>query len=278
MKVVEYDPSRRAEVAELIGRVWGKRPAEDELAWFYEGNPVRPASVLLAEEDGKTVGTTALSFVQMSLGGERREVGMAVRLATDPDYRGRGIFAGLMSAQEEQARELGVGLLLSVTNDASTPILVDRLEWSRLAPLRLWMRAKARRGRSWAPAIGRFDADPPSPGSGDRVLRDAAWLNWRFVEGPGLYTRLVEEGYAVAGRWRGFGVVAAMAGDLLRDVASAAGGPLVLATPPPGERRRYLLGGYVPTPKTFTVLGKSLDASVPLPEQPHFELGDLDFL
>ena len=232
MKVVEYDPSRRAELADLMGRVWGKRPAEEELAWFYEGNPVRPSSVLLAQEDGKTVGTTALSFLRMSIGGEEREVAMAVRLATDPDYRGRGIFAGLMSSQEERARALGLPLLLSVTNDASTPILVDRLEWSRLAPVRLWMRAKLGRGRAWAPAVGRFDADPPSPGRGDRVLRDAAWLNWRFAERPGRYTCLVEEGYAVAGRWRGFGVVAAMAGDLLRDAGSAAGGPLVLAAPP----------------------------------------------
>src|SRR6202035_2647287 len=103
MKVVEYDPSRRADLADLMGRVWGKRPVEDELAWFYEDNPVRAASVLVAEEDGKTVGTTALSFLRMSIGGEKREVGMAVRLATDPDYRGRGIFAGLMSGQEERA-------------------------------------------------------------------------------------------------------------------------------------------------------------------------------
>ena len=50
MQVVEYDPSRRADGAELMGGVWGKRPSDEELAWFYEGNPVRPASVLLAEE------------------------------------------------------------------------------------------------------------------------------------------------------------------------------------------------------------------------------------
>ena len=53
MRVVEYDPSRRADVADLMERVWGERPTEEELAWFYERNPVRPASVLLAEEDGK---------------------------------------------------------------------------------------------------------------------------------------------------------------------------------------------------------------------------------
>jgi GNAT superfamily N-acetyltransferase len=278
VQVVEYDPSRRADVADLMGRVWGKRPSEEELAWLYERNPVLPASVLLAEVDGKTVGTTALSFVQMSIGGQKTEVGMAVRLATDPDFRGRGIFAGLISAHEERARALGIRLLLSVTNKASTPILVDRLGWRRLAPVRVWARSKLRREPVWAAKVARFDVEPRLLGEGDRVLRDAAWLNWRFADGPGSYTRLVEEGYAIAGRWRRFGVVAVLAGDLFRDVASAAGGPVVLAAPPPHERQRYLLAGYLPTPKTFTVVGKSLDPSVPLPTRPHFELGDLDFL
>ena len=56
VRVVEYDPSRRADVADLMGRVWGERPDESELEWFYERNPVRPASVLLGEEDGSVVG------------------------------------------------------------------------------------------------------------------------------------------------------------------------------------------------------------------------------
>ena len=33
-----------------------------------------------------------------------------------------------------------------------------------------------------------------------------------------------------------------------------------------------------PTHRTFTVLGKALDPAQPIPERPHFELGDLDFL
>jgi hypothetical protein len=220
----------------------------------------------------------------MSIGGEEREVGMAVRLATDPAYRGRGVFATLVEAHEERARDLGVSLLLSVTNKASTPILVERLGWSRLPSIRVWTRVKLRSGRMWMPPVARFDTEPRSTGPGDRVLRDAAWLNWRFAEGPGHYTRLVESDraasarYAVSARWRGCGVVAAMAGDLFRDVAIAAGGPLVLAAPAPTEQRRYLFGGYLPSPKSFTVVGKSLDDAVPLPERPHFELGDLDFL
>jgi GNAT superfamily N-acetyltransferase len=278
VNVREYDPSLRAPLAELMGRVWGKRPSEEELAWFYEQNPVRPASVLLAEEGGRVVSTSALGFVPMSIGGRAVEVGMAVRAATDPAYRGRGIFADLMRQNEERVRELGVPLLLSVTNAASTPVFVDRLGWSRLEPIRLWARAKLLRGRTWARPAPRFGDLSAEAGVDDCVLRDAAWLNWRFADGPRSYTRLVEEGYAVAGRWHGCGILAAMVGDLFRDAASAAGGPLVLAAPPPSRRSRYLFGGYLPTPKTFTVLGKSLDPAFPLPERPHFELGDLDFV
>ena len=45
-----------------MARVWGRRPDEAELEWFYERNPVRPASVVLAEEDDRVVGSAALSF------------------------------------------------------------------------------------------------------------------------------------------------------------------------------------------------------------------------
>ena len=47
MRVADYGPSRRADVADLTARVWGTRPTEAELEWFFERNPVRPASVLI---------------------------------------------------------------------------------------------------------------------------------------------------------------------------------------------------------------------------------------
>src|ERR1700690_1077317 len=97
-------------------RVWGKRPAEAELEWFYERNPVRPASVLLGEEDGMGVATVAIAFVAMTIGGERAEVGMPLRVATDPAYQGRGIFGELQAANEERVRGLGIRLLLTVPN------------------------------------------------------------------------------------------------------------------------------------------------------------------
>jgi GNAT superfamily N-acetyltransferase len=279
VKVVEYDPSRRTEVADLMGLVWGERPDEEGLAWFYEQNPVRPASVLLAEEDGKTVGTAAISFLRMSIGGESLEVGMPLRVATDPAYRGRGIFGALQARNEERVRGLGVRLLLTVPNAASAPVFLNRLGWSSLPPLRVWAHPRLGLRRPRANAVTRFGPGrSPSPEGGDRVLRDAAWLNWRFADSPTRYTLLEGEGYGVVGRRGRLAVVAAVDGDLLADVTSAAGAPLAIAAPPAWLHGRYARGGYVPTHRTFAVLGKALEPGQTVPTQPHFELGDLDFL
>ena len=289
MRIVEYGPDRRSDVADLMQRVWGRRPAEAELEWSYERNPVRAASVLIAEEDDQVVGTVAVRFLRMSIGGEEVEVGMPVGLATDPAYHGRGVFSRLELANEERVRELGIGLLLIVPNAASTPVLAGRLGWCELPSLRVWARVRVLRAR---PRRARqADRLPPlvtppheQRAAGDHVLRDSAWLNWRFADAPRPYVLLDgRDGYAVAGSRGRLGVVAAVSpdrgrGDLLGEVTAAAPGRLLIAAPPPGERRRYALAGYVPTPRAFTVLGKSLHPSQRLPARPHFELGDLDFM
>lgn len=277
MKIVEYDASRRGAVADLMGRVWGERPAESELEWFYERNPVAPASVLLAEEDGALVATASISFVRMSIGGEELTVGMPLRVATDEAYRGRGIFRELEEANEERARAAGVRLLLTVPNAASAPVFLEKLGWEVLPRLRVWARMRVLPSRRSNHQVERF-APTEAQGAGDRVLRDAAWLNWRFADAPKPYTLLQHNGYAVTGTRGRFGVIAAVAGPLLRAASGAAGRRALIALPPPTEHGRYLRAGFLPSRRTFTVLGRSLDPALPLPAQPHFELGDLDFL
>ncbi|HEY3920835.1 MAG TPA: GNAT family N-acetyltransferase [Gaiellaceae bacterium] len=241
MRIADYGPSRRADVADLMALVWGARPDEAELEWFYERNPVRPASVLLGEEDGQVVATVAMSFHRRSIGGRELEVGMPLRVATDPVYRGRGIFAELEHANEERARERGVALLLTVPNAASAPVFLEKLGWKALPLLRVWARLRppARRGAR----LERFD-DP--------------YLDWRFVDAPRDYA-LYADGTVVGRR----GHVSYVA----RGRPSAA--MLTL--------RGSLQAGFIPTPKTFTLLGKSLDGSL-LPDQVDFEFGDLDFM
>jgi GNAT superfamily N-acetyltransferase len=260
-------------------RVWGVRPTEEELAWFYERNPVRPASVLIGEADGRTAGSVAMSFVRMSVGGEELEVGMPVRLATDPDFQGRGIFRELQAASEERARELGIRLLLIVPNAASARILTGALGWTKLPPVRLWSRLLPRTRQPTSVRVDRFDDSlPDRSDGGDRVVRDGVWLNWRFADSPKPYTLLAGGGYAVVGAHGRVGMLAAIEGELLVDAAGVAEGRALVAAPPPWLRGRYLRAGYLPTHRRLTVLGKSLDPALPVPARPHFELGDLDFL
>ncbi|MBV8394960.1 MAG: GNAT family N-acetyltransferase [Actinobacteria bacterium] len=258
MKVVEYEPARAPAVADLMDRVWGKRPDERELHWLYEDNPVAPAAVLLAEEDGRVVASAAMTYARMSLGGAEVLAGMPVHLATDPAYRRRGIFAELQAANEERARQRGARALFVVPTESSASVLRGGLGWSDLPALRVWARPGLPGGRR------EYVAEP-----GDRVLRDEAWLDWRFRRAPRRYEVLKGHGYAVLGRRGRPGVIAASDGLL-----APPSGPLGVAAPPPWATAAYLRAGWLPTPRTFTLLGKSLGA--PLPARPHFELGDLD--
>jgi len=281
VRIVEYDPSRRADLAGLMERVWGERPDEAELDWFYTGNPVAPASVLLAEEDAAVVGAAAVAFMRMSVGGAEVTAGMPVHLATDPGFRRRGVFAALQAENEERARAAGARLLYVVPTPPSASVLLGRLGWTALAPLRVWARLRPFRGRGQARPVERFEQPlEPSPAGGDRVLRDAAWLDWRFARSPRGYRLLEDGGYAVVGRRGRVGVLAVVegGGDLVADAAGAADGRVLVASPPPWRRGRYALAGFVPTPRSLALLGKSLDPELPLPEHAHFELGDLDFV
>jgi GNAT superfamily N-acetyltransferase len=233
VRVAEYGPSRRADVADLMERVWGKRPGESELEWFYERNPVRQASVLLAEDGDRVVGSVAISYQPLAAG----VAGFAVHLATDPAHRGRGVFSELQAANEARAREAGVALLLTVPTPASARILIGRLGWTQLPSLRVWARPWPRRLR--APRVVRFDD---------------AYLDWRFAEAPREYA-LYGDGTVVGRRSR---------------VSYVARGNATAAVLSLGH-------GVLPTPKTFTLLGKSLDGS-PLPQRVQLQFGDLDFL
>ena len=108
---------------------------------------MRREVVLLAEEDGRVVGSAAISFLRMSIGGEEVKAGMPVHLATDPAFRGRGIFTELEAANEERAREAGARLLFIVPTPASASVLRGRLGWSPLPSLRVWARVRAFRAR-----------------------------------------------------------------------------------------------------------------------------------
>ena len=264
VKVVEYDPSRRADVADLMGRVWGERPGRGRARLVLRAQP-GAAGLGAARRGGRQDGRRRRRSASCGCrsAARRVEVGMPLRVATDPAYRGRGIFGEL------EAAERGAGARARRPAAAHRP--ERRVGAGLPEPARLdGAAAAARLGAAAARAPAAARAAPSSgfgPGRSDSPGRRATACCATPTGSTGAsptrrrrYTLLEGDGYAVAGRRgrarrrrRGRGRAPRRRRRRGRRAASR--------SPP---RRRGSTGamsarGYVPTHRTFTVLGKSLD-------------------
>jgi hypothetical protein len=187
------------------------------------------------------------------------------------------------------------------------PILVGKLGWRDLYRLRLWarvlrpLRALRRLGGGGLPpsrggTLARFGAEQVDAWQRERgrwgncLVRDVAYLNWRYVEAPKDYRAFRSpNGYAVVGHAVQKGVSSAVICDLVgppgelrpllrRCLREAKGGAdVAIGVPAPGQHRAFLTMGFVPTPMTIRVIGKPLEAGAELPTRWHFAPGDTDF-
>jgi hypothetical protein len=177
-----------------------------------------------------------------------------VNVATDPRYRGQGVFSTLERENEAAAAESGSPLTVTFPNGVSYPIFVRRLGWIDLPRLRLWarpLRASAvvryvlgrpgervgglrprtddvRRVRGLEMrAIERFSSDfdrlgaSAGSGYGNHFVRDAEYFNWRYLDSPrdyrcfGAYRGEELAGVAVVGHTFKHGVSAGFLADLV---------------------------------------------------------------
>ena len=258
--VARYAPDKRAALNGLMDAVWGSHMPDEEFDWWFERNPVGPQLISLAEDGGQAVGVAAMSFFRLRLDGREQVVAMPVHVATDPGYRGRGIFPRLELANEEAAAEAGSPITLTFPNAASHPIFVERLGWRDLPGRRVWARLlrpgavpRYFLGRPSPPGglkepdpkprtIGGFRVEPlrefgpeaddlwreAARGYGSHLVRDADYLNWRFAAAPREYRAL---GAFEDRRLRGIAIVGyayrhGVAGGFLAD----------LIAPPDGRR------------------------------------------
>jgi hypothetical protein len=209
---------------------------------------------------------------------------------TSPAARGRGVFSTLELANEEQAASAGAQWALGFTNPMAGPILVGKLGWEDLTSLRIWVRPKRLRKRAHgalrATGVGVF-SDRVSYDA-HHIVRDAAYLNWRYADSPRPYLRVEDDrGWAIVTHsvWHGYSsavVCEAVGGAaVLRRCVRAVDADLAVAMVNPGEERTYLAAGFLPTPRTIRFIGKRLTDDAPaLPKERgawHLTLGDLDF-
>jgi GNAT superfamily N-acetyltransferase len=303
-RAVDYEPSRRDAVLELLRTVWGRGPEPDEWAWWFEGNPTGPRLFTLAEADGRVVGTTGMSFLAVRLGGRRVELPFLLHAAVHPDYRSRGVWAAIERRNEDAAAAAGAPVALGFTTAAATRVLVGKLGWRELARFRVWAAPRFAGRPRGVRELERFDAETDAlyehvaQSWPAHVCRRAEHMNWRYADSPRPY-RIFATGrgrsvsaYAVLGRWRRFAVVAdlvappgAFAGTraLLAACARHGAGAALLALPPRDSalRAAFVSRLFAPTHKTFPLVGRRLLAEAHLAEGRdawHVALGDTDFV
>ena len=253
VETVRYTPDRRADLVALLARVGTTQLSDSEFAWWFEHNPAGEGIVSLAVDGDEVVGVAAMSFFRTVLDGSVTRLAIPVNVATDPRYRGRGVFSTLERENEAAAAETGAPLTVTFPNGASYPIFVNRLGWVDLPRLRLWARA-LRAGAVARYLLGRPGKEgglrPREPGArelrglevrpldafgadfdalgrraaaayGSHFVRDAEYFAWRYLDSPrdyrcfGAYRDGQLRGVAVVGHTFKHGVSAGFLADLV---------------------------------------------------------------
>ena len=252
-EVVPYSPDQRAALVSLLARVGTTQLSDEEFAWWFDRNPAGEGIVSLAVDGGEVVGVAAMSFFRTVLNGLETRLAIPVNVATDPRYRGQGVFSTLERENEATAAASGSPLTVTFPNGASYPIFMSRLGWIDLPKLRLWarpLRAGAvvryalgrpgERGGLKAPdvkprtirglevrLVDRFGPEldelgrRAAAGYGSHFVRDAEYFNWRYLDSPrdyrcfGAYRDGELVGAAVVGHTFKHGVSAGFLADLV---------------------------------------------------------------
>ena len=307
LSLADLGSERRDEFLELMREVYGQSMTAADFEWFFERNPAGGRVLSAAEEDGRVLGVLAMSFARAIVGGREERVAFAVHAVTHPASRGKGVFSRLELRNEERAAEAGASVALGFTNPMAGPILVGKLGWRDLYRMRLWARVlhplralRRRGGGGLSPTRGgtlaRFGPEQGEAWErvrgqwGNCLVRDAEYLNWRYVDAPQDYRAFASPaGYAVVGHavQKGFSSAVVLdlvaprreqAGLLRRCLREARGGAdVAIGVPAPGQRAAFVATGFVPTPMTIRVIGKPLVPGAVLPERWHFSPGDTDF-
>ena len=286
------EPTRRDAFLALMQETYGNAMSAAEFDWWFDRNPAGPRIFNEArDEDGTALGSLAMSCFRMSQG----LAAYAVHAVTTPAARGRGVFSTLELHNEQEAARCGAAWALGFTNPMAGPILVGKLGWEDVTSLRIWVRPKRLRrtgeGRLLTDlGVEPFDERHATSFAAHHIVRDAAYLTWRYTDSPRPYVRIDGDGgWAVVTHavWHGYSsaVVCDAVGrgrsGLLRRCVQAVDADVAVAMVNPGEERAYLAAGFVPTPRTIRFIGKRLtDDAPPLPKDRgawRFSLGDLDF-
>jgi GNAT superfamily N-acetyltransferase len=200
-----YQPGDEISIRELFRLSFGQEMPAAFWEWRFLDNPAAPRAPLVSLMwDGATLaGHYAVSPCTIRLDGRDERAALSMTTMTHPDYRGRGIFTELASSVYREMSEQGSELVFGFPNEASHASFIRQLAWNdvyEIPMLAMAVEAMAEEGEH-VTTIDRFsDSDllfaaAALSGYDAYVRRDAAYLNWRYVDHPvSRYTRYAYRG------------------------------------------------------------------------------------
>jgi GNAT superfamily N-acetyltransferase len=289
-ELAAYEPAQREDYLRLLDDAWAEAALSGaEFDWWFSRNPAG-SLMSVARDDGRVIGVAAHSLYRMQLGGQERLATFSVHATTDPAARGRGIFVALERKHEQEAKERGAAVVLAFASAPTAPLFLGPLGWTEIGRPRIWARPfpRLRLSRNSRP-LKRFEHEGDAAAAWpNHIVRDAEYLNWRYLDSPRDYVALqANGGYAVLGHKRHRGQPIALIADLVGPVRPLVracvagvkpGARALFALPGPGEGSAYLTAGFVPTHMTLNFMGKALAGELDSdPSAWRFTLGDTDF-
>jgi len=290
-ELAAYEPAHRADYLRLLHDAWGELALTgEEFDWWFKENPAGSLMSIARVQSG-VAGVASHSLFRMVLGGEERIASFSVHATTADSARGKGIFPALESKHEEEAEDRGVAVALAFASKPTAPIFLGPLGWTEVGRIRVWARPFPQRFRKRRPYahVERFrhagDAAKAWP---NHVIRDAAYLNWRYLQSPRDYVAVAGGGsYAVVGHKEHRGTALAYVADLVGDpgfllraclAEVRPGARALIAIPAPEHRATYASMGFFPTRTKLHFMGKALAGELdPSLRSWRFTLGDTDF-
>jgi GNAT superfamily N-acetyltransferase len=290
-ELATYEPARRDDYLRLLHDAWGDLALSGaEFDWWFQENRIG-SLMSVALVDGRVAGVASHSLLRMVLGGVERQASFSVHATTEASARGLGIFPALERKHEQEAEERGVAVVLGFASKPTTPIFLGPLGWTEIGRIRVWARPFPRRPRRLEPyaRIQRFrhagDAGKSWP---NHVVRDAEYMNWRYIDSPRDYVAVAMGGsYAVLGHKEHRGTSLAYVADLvgppkplLRACLAEVrpGSRALVAIPAREHRAAYASLGFFPSRTTLHLMGKALAGELDTDRRAwRFTLGDTDF-
>jgi predicted N-acetyltransferase YhbS len=217
-------------VAALFSEVFGRAMGEEEVRWKLLDTPAQlgvPSS-FVAEADGRVVGQYAGTPMRFLVHGRERPGLHGCDVMTAAGFRRRGVLTALGTRAHEAWRRAGLVFVTGLANNA-WGTRAAALSWEELFPIRwlavplrpeaalarrLGVRARVRfsvLGPAWRRAAGlRWSRDASVrvdelEAAGDdlddlwtavrgelgfSVVRDRAWVDWRYLSAPGARYRV----------------------------------------------------------------------------------------